>query len=287
MLHQGARRGEYGVEVYNERLDRWETENLSDLVATVPLSYQTRLAFTHARHTRVVDKHLGCLKIRLPAHPQQILWVLVLYDPQQEKELFLLTNIPLDTAAAAKQVLREWRMRAQVEHTYRFDQEDGLNLEDVRVHTLERMRRIFVLVLLAALFVYHIDQSWSPDAVLWLRRLGGKFGPPSDADGPYVLLAGIQAVFVTAQPDEARAYLGDALDKVRSVLRSLQAGFAYYTTDNQHAADVARDRYIADTYFLYCFCKVRWGQSRWGKTAIHRHYLFSHTLIWQWRSNAI
>ena len=27
---------------------------------------------------------------------------------------------------------------------------------------------------------------------------GGKFGLPFDADGPYVLLAGIQAVFVTA-----------------------------------------------------------------------------------------
>jgi hypothetical protein len=186
------------VEVYNERLDRWETEKLSDLIATVPLSYETRLAFTHARHTRVVDKHLGCLKIRLPAHPQQILWVLVVYDPQQQEEFFLLTNISLDSAAAVKRTLREWRLRAQVEHTYRFDQEDGLDLEDVRVHTLERMRRIFVLVLLAALFVYHIDQSWSPDALLWLRRLGGKFGLPSDADGPYVLLAGIRAVFMTA-----------------------------------------------------------------------------------------
>jgi hypothetical protein len=60
------------------------------------------------------------------------------------------------------------------------------------------MRRIFVLVLIAALFVYHIAHSWPQHAVLWLRRLGGKLGLPSDRDGPYILLAGIRAVFITA-----------------------------------------------------------------------------------------
>jgi hypothetical protein len=30
----------------------------------------------------------------------------------------------------------------------------------MRVQTLERMRRIFVLVLLAALFVYHVAHAW-------------------------------------------------------------------------------------------------------------------------------
>jgi len=45
-------------------------------------------------------------------------------------------------------VYTEWRYRAQIEHTYRFDQEDGLDVEDVRVRTLERMRRVFALTLL-------------------------------------------------------------------------------------------------------------------------------------------
>jgi len=57
--------------------------------------------------------------------------------------------------------------------TDRFDQEDGLDVEDMRVQTLERMRRIFVLVLMAALFVYHVAHVWPPHMVLWLRRLGG------------------------------------------------------------------------------------------------------------------
>ena len=44
--------------------------------------------------------------------------------------------------------------------------------------------RRFVLVLLAALFVYHIAETWPHQAVLWLRRLGGKLGLNTDADGP-------------------------------------------------------------------------------------------------------
>jgi hypothetical protein len=37
------------VEVYNERLDRWEEELLGDLTATVPLVLRLQVAFTHAR----------------------------------------------------------------------------------------------------------------------------------------------------------------------------------------------------------------------------------------------
>lgn len=74
----------------------------------------------------------------------------------------------------------------------------GLDVEDVQVQALECMRRIFALVLMAALFVYHIADAWPHQMVLWLRRLGGKLGISSDRDRPYVLLAGIRAVSVTA-----------------------------------------------------------------------------------------
>ena len=65
------------------------------------------------------------------------------------------------------------------------------------VHALERMRRLFLPVLLAALFTYHIAENWPRQAVLWLRHLGGKLGHQLDADGPNVLLAGMSAVFIT------------------------------------------------------------------------------------------
>ena len=135
--------------------------------------------------------------IRLP-HTPQVLWALVAHDPDYDHDLVLLTNIPVHTAAQAQAVYTEWRYRPQIEHTYRFDQEDGLDVEDMRVQTVERMRRLFVMVLLAALFVHRVAHTWSHRMVLWLRRLGGKLGLASDRDGPYVLLAGISAVFVAA-----------------------------------------------------------------------------------------
>lgn len=184
------------VEVYNERLDRWEEELLDDLTATVPLPLKLRAAFTHARKVRIAEIGLGWLKIRLPGK-QQMLWALVAYEADLDRTLVLITNIPIHTAQNAQAVYTEWRYRPQIEHTYRFDQEDGLDVEDVRVQTLERMRRVFVLIMIAALFVYHIAHAWPQHMVLWLRRLGGKLGLSSDLDGPYVLLAGIRAVFVT------------------------------------------------------------------------------------------
>lgn len=68
----------------------------------------------------------------------------------------------------------------------------------MRVQKLERMRRLFLVVLLATLFVYHLSVAWPHDAIRWLRCLGGKLGMRIDRDGPYILLAGIRAVFVTA-----------------------------------------------------------------------------------------
>ncbi len=61
-----------------------------------------------------------------------------------------------------------------------------------------RVRRLFILVLRAPLFVYHRGVTWPRDAIRWLRCLGGKRGLRIDRDGPDVLLAGIRAVFVTA-----------------------------------------------------------------------------------------
>lgn len=68
----------------------------------------------------------------------------------------------------------------------------------MRVRKLERMRRLFLLVLLAAMFVYHLGLAWPAPAIRWLRCLGGKLGLRIDRDGPYLSLAGIRAVFVTA-----------------------------------------------------------------------------------------
>lgn len=184
------------VEVYNERLQRWEgPEHLGELAASVPWRLHLQVTFQHARRMRRVTVNLGWLPLRLPDTQQQ-LWALIADDPDDQRQIILLTNVPLTTPEVAEQVYTQWRCRPRIEHTYRFDQEQGLDVEDMRVQTLERMRRVFVLVLLAALFVYYIAHTWPHQAVVWLRRLGGKLGRSTDADGPYILLAGISAVLV-------------------------------------------------------------------------------------------
>lgn len=100
------------VEVYNERLDRWELELelLDDLTATVPLLLKLRVAFTHARRVRLVEMAMGWLKIRLP-ETQQMLWALVAHDPDLDHDLVLITNVPIHTAHDAEAVYTEWRYR--------------------------------------------------------------------------------------------------------------------------------------------------------------------------------
>ncbi len=185
------------LEVYNERLDRWGVEPLADLVATVPWEATLEVAFQHARKIRQVEVQLGWLPVRLPGSGQK-LWLLVVHDPDLEREIVLVTNVPIPDPPSVQQVYNDWRYRPRIEHTYRFDQEHGLDVEDMQAHTLERMRRVFVLVLLATLFVYFIAHTWPLRAVLWLRLLGGKLGLAIDSDGPYVLLAGISAMLLAA-----------------------------------------------------------------------------------------
>lgn len=185
------------IDVYNPRRQRWEREKLLDVVATLPFEFEQKVVFTHAGQVWRVRTGFGWLPIRLP-DTQQLLWLLVAHSFDDGHDLLLLTNVPLRTAAQVRQVYQDWRLRGKIEHGYRFDQEQGLDVEDLRVETLERMRRLFVLVLLAAQFIGYIDRTWAQPAVRWLRLLGGKLGLKSDRNGPYVLMRGISAVWQTA-----------------------------------------------------------------------------------------
>lgn len=184
------------VEVYNDRLDRWETEKLQDLVESVPYPVTFQVLFKHAGETRFDTVHFGWFRVRIPG-TQEPLWILVADDETLNRQLVLITNVPLTSISAMQQVYNDWRLRSRIEHGYRFDQEQGLNVEDMRIQTVERMRRLFAIVLMAAQIVFVIAEQWPPKAVLWLRQLGGKLGIPTDRDGPYWLLQGLSAVIVT------------------------------------------------------------------------------------------
>lgn len=185
------------VEVYNERLDRWEREVLGDLVAVVPHQAHAQVIFTHAGQDHCDLVHFGWFMIRIPGTTRH-LWILVADDETINRQLVLITNIPLLSVGIVDQVYNDWRLRTRIEHGYRFDQEQGLDVEDMRVHTVERMRRLFALVLIAAQIVFVVAEYWPKKAVLWLHQLGGKLGLSCDRDGPYWLLQGISAVIITA-----------------------------------------------------------------------------------------
>lgn len=185
------------IEVYNPPRKRWEREKLFDLVATLPFEFEQKVVFTHAGKTWRVRTGFGWLQLRLP-DTRQILWLLVAHSFDDGHDLVLLTNVPLRTAAQVRPVYRDWRLRGKIEQGYRFDQEQGLDVEDLRVETVERMRRLFVFVLLAAQFICYLGRTWTQPAVRWLRVLGGKLGLKSDRNGLYVLMRGISAVWQTA-----------------------------------------------------------------------------------------
>lgn len=189
------------VEVYNERLDRWEQESLEDLARTVPLSGSWRVSFTHAGRRRLATIKVGWLELRLPDTHQK-LWAVVAeeYDATEQavRTLVLLTNAEVKKEKKARELYDDWRLRGRIEHGYRFCQEQGLDVEDMRVRTLDRMRRLFILVLLAMQFVFHLTESWPAVGIRWLRELGGKLGLAIDRDGPYILLRGVSAVWQTA-----------------------------------------------------------------------------------------
>jgi len=121
--------------------------------------------------------------------------MLVAEDTDIDRTTVLLTNVPLTDLESVQSVYEDWLLRGRIEHGYRFDQEQGLDVEDVRVRTIECMRRMFALILLAAQFVFFLDDTWPPQGVYWLRRLGGKLGLAIDRDGPYILLRGLGTVW--------------------------------------------------------------------------------------------
>jgi hypothetical protein len=181
------------VEVYNDRLGRWERESLQDLVDVTLFTHTFRVTFTHARKKRRAKIKIGWYSLRLPGTKQR-LWAVIAYDPAKDRTLVLLTNVPLPSIEDVRNVYNDWRLRARIEHGYRFDQEQGLDVEDMRVQTLERMKRLFFLVLASAQFVFYLIDTWPPRAVQWIRYLGGKLGLANDLDGPYLVLRGLSAI---------------------------------------------------------------------------------------------
>jgi hypothetical protein len=180
------------IEVYNQRLQRWETEKLMDIVYTVPGRVQFKTGFVHAGKLTIATVNLDWFCFRIPDTTKD-LWCLVAETDHFPKPLILVTNRPVHSVADAQHVYKDWRRRPTIELYYRFIQEEGLDIEKIQVHKLERIRREFCLILALSLFILRLPNVWHASIVLWFRRLASATaGTNSDWRGHYLLLYGIQ-----------------------------------------------------------------------------------------------
>lgn len=176
---------------------------MKDLVQTVPGALGFEISFRHAGKIVRAKVTLDWFQIRVP-DTGQVLWVVVGQSDYFEDPLVLLTNRPVTSALEAQRVYRDWMHRPTIEHFYRFIQEDGLDVEEIQVQTMERQRRTLLRrpagasVLACALFVLRAPGIWSTATIAWLRALGSSLvGTKMDRKGPYALLLGFQSVFST------------------------------------------------------------------------------------------
>ena len=192
------------IEVYNERLDRWEQEKLMEIASTLPGRLQFKTGFIHQGKLTIARVTLDWFRMRIPGTTQN-LWVIVAETDHFPDPLVLITNRPVRSAADAQAIYNDWRRRPTIELYYRFVQEDGLDVEKIQLQKLERIRREFILILALSLFILRLPDVWHPSLILWFRRLGSATaGTDSDWGGPYLLLYGVQrvlsawSVFLTA-----------------------------------------------------------------------------------------
>jgi hypothetical protein len=153
------------------------------------------VAFTHARQMRLVTVHLGWLQIRLPGR-RSPLWVLVAHDPAQERDLVLLTNIPIRHKADAQMIYSDWRPPA---HRAHLPLRPGWLVDRRHPRPNPGAHALPICPGFARGAVRlsprcHLAPSSCPLA----SPSRGNVGQHWDLDGPYVLLAGISAVWITA-----------------------------------------------------------------------------------------
>jgi len=95
--------------------------------------------------------HFGFRRVRLPAHPDKPLW-LVVVKGLGDNPLMLLTAEPMRrNRAVVWWVVKAYLTRWRVEETIRFIKE-SYNLEDIRVLTYQRLKNMAALVLAACFF---------------------------------------------------------------------------------------------------------------------------------------
>ena len=196
------------IRVWNERLHRWEDEELQSLSEVMAGRYTFRVEFNHAGRKIPARVTLDWFRFRLPdegrSHWAVVAETVVMKEDVPEdvwlppRHLVLVTNRPVRGKRAAQRVYEDWCQRGRIEPFYRFIQEDGVEVERFLVRRLERIRRMVLLVLMGALFILRLESLWPEVMIQWIRRLASSTGGTElDRGGPYLLLEGVRRVLGT------------------------------------------------------------------------------------------
>jgi hypothetical protein len=192
------------IEVYRPRQRDWQEKELQAWIPSLPGRAKGVHAFTHAGRTLPVRVTLDWFRFRLPDRSLQGWVVVARTEPIGQPNLegfwlaetplvLVVINRPVRRAHDAWQVYREWAQRGKIEPFYRFQQEDGLDVEVILQHQLEQFRRMLLVILMADCFVLQLEHGWSPVLIQWIRAVGSSVvGTAMDRQGRYLLLWGRQ-----------------------------------------------------------------------------------------------
>ena len=192
------------VVVWEPRRRRWRAQELQEWARSHPGPAHFAKAFTHAGRTVPVRVHLNWARFRLPEDSFEA-WIVTAHTEVIGRErppdlwlppphiVLVVVGRPVHSARQAWQAYQDWAQRGQIELFYRFLQEDGLDVEKILLHKLERFRRLLLLIVMLAFFVFHLEHWWSPVLIQWLRSLESSIaGKSMDRHGHYLLLRGVQ-----------------------------------------------------------------------------------------------
>ncbi|MGB5925582.1 MAG: transposase [Dehalococcoidia bacterium] len=177
----------YGNQVSEQLLD--------DVVEKINRRIRFDAHFKVGGRWRKCQVSLGYRKVWLPGHDHPY-WLLVSQTAAIRQKWILLTNVPVNSVKQARKIWFNYRRRWCVENALRFLKKEGLRWEDFKVLSLEAIRRLVNLVLIAALFILNTKHYLDEPSVQFLLNLGGKLGLKSERDGPYLLLRGMQKFLI-------------------------------------------------------------------------------------------
>lgn len=188
---------EFVIRLYHNRTlwvlqgKEWVEQSLEEIVRTLPRPVRFEAPFKVRGCWHRCRVTLGYCEVRLPGDERPY-WLVVSEVYGLNQRWVLLTNVPVTGPERAREIWRDYRRRWRIEETFRFLQREGLRWEDFKVLSLEAIRRLVSVVLIAALFLLNLSLWVDEKAHQALLVLGGKLGLKSERDGPYLALRGWQ-----------------------------------------------------------------------------------------------